>query len=265
MAGRLLAALPHAGAVPAAPPPPQDKVQAFWDISRRELGDARAEARLKDRELEETQARAAAAGCWVLAGDLSASTPPLGCDARRLPGGRGGRGLVAPCNERRRAAARPRNRRPAARSAPPPRPGALPLQDAHALALKVYKQRVKHLLFEQGAQVEGLKAAGEAALKAQVRRAGRGARAPLPAADARRAACRACPPMRPCCLHPPPNTIHTRPPRAAAVLRQADAAVAQEAALADDKRRLKQHVREQEASGEELLRQFRRGGAGGVA
>lgn len=39
----------------------QDKVQAFWDITKRELVDARAEARLKDRELEEEQV--GAGGC----------------------------------------------------------------------------------------------------------------------------------------------------------------------------------------------------------
>ena len=38
---------------------------------------------------------------------------------------------------------------------------------------------------------------------------------------------------------------------------QAEVHAAQEAQLADDKRRLKQHVREQEVSGEELVKQFR--------
>ena len=38
---------------------------------------------------------------------------------------------------------------------------------------------------------------------------------------------------------------------------QAEVHAAQEAQLADDKRRLKQHVREQELSGEELVKQFR--------
>ena len=69
----------------------------------------------------------------------------------------------------------------------------------------MYKQRVKHLLFEQAGQVAALKAGGEAALAAA-----------------------------------------------------AEGWAVQEAALADDKRRLKAHVREQEASAEELIRQFRR-------
>jgi hypothetical protein len=38
---------------------------------------------------------------------------------------------------------------------------------------------------------------------------------------------------------------------------QGEAFAAQEAQLTDDKRRLRQHVREQELSGEELLKQFR--------
>lgn len=41
------------------------------------------------------------------------------------------------------------------------------------------------------------------------------------------------------------------------VCSQADAFASQEAQLADDKRRLKQHVREREASAEELIKQFR--------
>lgn len=39
----------------------QDKIQGFWDITKRELGDARAELRLKDRELEEAEA----SRCWA--------------------------------------------------------------------------------------------------------------------------------------------------------------------------------------------------------
>lgn len=37
-------------------------MQAFWDITRRELGDAKAEARVKDRELEEAQVRVVKSG-----------------------------------------------------------------------------------------------------------------------------------------------------------------------------------------------------------
>jgi hypothetical protein len=33
----------------------QDKIQAFWEISKMELGDRQAELRLKDRELEQAQ------------------------------------------------------------------------------------------------------------------------------------------------------------------------------------------------------------------
>lgn len=43
-----------------------------------------------------------------------------------------------------------------------------PPQDKHSLELKVARQRVKHLLYEQGAAVARLKAEGEAALKSQV-------------------------------------------------------------------------------------------------
>lgn len=52
-----------------------------------------------------------------------------------------------------------------------------------------------------------------------------------------------------CRCHVPTHAL--RLPR-----RQAEAQAAQEAALVDDSRRLKQHVREQEASTEELLKQF---------
>lgn len=47
------------------------------------------------------------------------------------------------------------------------------------------------------------------------------------------------------------------PPNPLAPPSQADTFAAQEAQLADDKRRLRQHVREKEASTEELIRQFR--------
>lgn len=40
-------------------------MQAFWDITKRELADARTEARLKDRELEGEQV--GAGGCVALA------------------------------------------------------------------------------------------------------------------------------------------------------------------------------------------------------
>ncbi|KAL4443289.1 hypothetical protein ABPG75_011026 [Micractinium tetrahymenae] len=109
----------------------RDKIQGFWDITKRDLTDAKTELRLKDRELEEAE-------------------------------------------------------------------------DKHALELKVYKQRVKHLLYEHQDGLSRLKAAGEAALK-----------------------------------------------------QQADVFAQQEAQLGDDKRRLKQHVREQELSAEELIKQFR--------
>ncbi len=33
----------------------QDKIQAFWNITKRELGDHKAELRVKDKELEEAQ------------------------------------------------------------------------------------------------------------------------------------------------------------------------------------------------------------------
>lgn len=39
----------------------QDKIKGFWDITKRELADARTELRLKDREFEEAEAR----GCWA--------------------------------------------------------------------------------------------------------------------------------------------------------------------------------------------------------
>lgn len=40
-------------------------MQAFWDITKRELAEAQAEARLKDRELEEAQVGAAGVGACV--------------------------------------------------------------------------------------------------------------------------------------------------------------------------------------------------------
>ena len=35
----------------------QDKIQAFWDIARADLGDRKAELLVKDRDLEEAQVR----------------------------------------------------------------------------------------------------------------------------------------------------------------------------------------------------------------
>lgn len=43
-------------------------------------------------------------------------------------------------------------------------------QDKHSLELKVARQRVKHLLYEQGTAVARLKAEGKAALKVQASR-----------------------------------------------------------------------------------------------
>lgn len=52
----------------------------------------------------------------------------------------------------------------------PPHEQCAALQDQHALELKLYKQRVKHLLYEHQGGLARLKADGEVALKAQVGR-----------------------------------------------------------------------------------------------
>ncbi|GAB4818648.1 hypothetical protein N2152v2_005694 [Parachlorella kessleri] len=109
----------------------RDKITSFWDITKRDLDDKRAELRIKDRDMEE-------------------------------------------------------------------------LQDKHAVELKVYRQKVKHLLYEHQNHIAKLKADAEVALK-----------------------------------------------------QQQDSFARQEAELADDKRRLRQHIKEQELSGVELLKQFR--------
>lgn len=70
----------------------QDKIASFWEISKKELEDRRAELRNKDREMEE-------------------------------------------------------------------------MEERHAVEIKVYKQKVKHLLYEHQNNVAALKADGEAALK----------------------------------------------------------------------------------------------------
>ncbi|GAQ80611.1 myosin heavy chain-related protein [Klebsormidium nitens] len=70
----------------------RDKIASFWEISKKELEDRRAELRNKDREMEE-------------------------------------------------------------------------MEERHAVEIKVYKQKVKHLLYEHQNNVAGLKADGEAALK----------------------------------------------------------------------------------------------------
>jgi hypothetical protein len=74
--------------------PPQDKISSFWEITKKELEDKRAELRNKDREMEE-------------------------------------------------------------------------MEERHAVEIKVYKQKVKHLLYEHQNNIAGLKAEGEAALKLQ--------------------------------------------------------------------------------------------------
>jgi hypothetical protein len=42
---------------PPAPPPPQDKINAFWEITKKELEDRKADMRNKDREMEEAEER----------------------------------------------------------------------------------------------------------------------------------------------------------------------------------------------------------------
>jgi hypothetical protein len=41
------------------------------------------------------------------------------------------------------------------------------MEERHAVEIKVYKQKVKHLLYEHQNNIAGLKAEGEAALKLQ--------------------------------------------------------------------------------------------------
>lgn len=46
--------------LPPAPSPPtplQDKINAFWEITKKELEDRKAELRNKDREMEEAEER----------------------------------------------------------------------------------------------------------------------------------------------------------------------------------------------------------------
>ncbi len=124
----------------------------------------------------------------------------------------------------------------------------------------MYKQRVKHLLYEHQDGLSRLKAAGEAALKQQAR-----------GGSAGRQECERCVGLmrkltvasRPCCCSASADVLALIEAPisiawcAAACCPQADAFAQQEAQLGDDKRRLKQHVREQELSAEELIKQFR--------
>lgn len=137
-------------------PLPQNKIQAFWDITRRQLGDARAELLVKDRELEEEEVKP---GGHPLALMLPPSAVRCATAAQR-----GSDIGLHPWQPLEWAGIHiMRN--------PEAQPTSLsfsPLQDRHGLELKVYKQRVRHLLYEHAAHVARLKADAEAALKAQV-------------------------------------------------------------------------------------------------
>ncbi len=81
----------HPPVAPPAATPLQDKVQAFWDITKRELADARVEARLKDRELEEEQVGAGRWGrCWST--DVKMLPAAGGCNKRVAAEGGGADG-----------------------------------------------------------------------------------------------------------------------------------------------------------------------------
>lgn len=120
----------------------------------------------------------------------------------------------------------------------------------------MYKQRVKHLLYEHQDGLARLKATGEAALKQQARGPDAQERGGQRRRTVHHVVClgpgcycdgRTFPLLKGC------QTAR----RATACCAQADAFARQEAQLAEDKRRLKQHVREQELSAEELIKQFR--------
>jgi hypothetical protein len=143
------------------------------------------------------------------------------------------------------------------------------MQDRHALELKVYRQRVKHLLYEHQDGLARLKAAGEATLKTQVcawwgwERAGEqqargssGTSGGVAVSVERRDSAALCSTQGRRCQPPATNRVPLPAP-VPLCARQGEAYAQQEAQLGDDKRRLKQHVREQELSSEELIKQFR--------
>jgi hypothetical protein len=112
----------------------QDKINAFWEITKKDIEDKRAELRNKDREMEEMEERHQVGVCHssinsTAAGTQSTAAFPQHCLTRCY---------WLPC-------------------------ASLYLQ----VEIKVYKQKVKHLLYEHQNNITTLKADGELALKLQ--------------------------------------------------------------------------------------------------
>lgn len=125
----------------------QDKINAFWEITKKDLEDRRAELRNQDRQMEETE---------DLHNRELKVTERCGsycCAQQQQP-------AVAAAAEPAAAAARRACLQ--ARMLP-----ACPAYARCARCAQIYQQKVKHLLYEQQNNITMLKADGELALKLQ--------------------------------------------------------------------------------------------------
>lgn len=141
----------------------QDKINAFWEITKKDLEDRRADLRNKDREMEEMEERhmvevkvgaeMGAAETWLSVCWCGRRGP---CAARvwRMSGAHTTPRPHPPTNRPTGGPARRARRVRRARTRTNARP-------------QVYKQKVKHLLFEHQNNISTLKADGELALKLQ--------------------------------------------------------------------------------------------------
>lgn len=301
------AAPPFKSQAAAAPPPthpcapaalrctahPQDKVAAFWEVTRRELGDARGAARVKDRELEEAQVgagRGLAGGCQRGACRRDSA---CGCSCDGSVRCQPTHPTTTACHHTHRTSTRRSSRCTGSASStcctstPAPRRAwrrrARPRSRSRWAGGRAAWARVQWVCAGRDVGVRGWSAVGVCAGRGEgvggwsavgVCRQGcgcgrlerSGCRCRLQAKGWHRSRCckAACalalPSTRAAPLTPFHPCCHHR-----CRLRQADAFAAQEARLCDDKRALKAHAREQEAGAELLIRQFRCGSGAGTS
>lgn len=154
-----------AGAQPEGLCHAQDKIATFWEIGKREAEDRRAELRNKDREMEELEERHQV--------EIKARTP-LRCErgAGRRAGGKAGRtGCLSACLHRVACQEGVSCRWLAARGSSehgctsPCDCDSCSYTWSRAALAQVYKQKVKHLLYEHQHAHAVLKADGEVAVK----------------------------------------------------------------------------------------------------
>jgi hypothetical protein len=155
--------------LPLRLPRPQDKINAFWEITKKDLEDRKAELRNKDREMEEMEERhqvevkvrrhtpgLRVTQCHM--GDAPVVLQPRNNDSMLHPLPSPDSLLSVPSPIHVHAATHTISR-PVQRLSWPPLP-----PTPHP---QVYKQKVKHLLYEHQAHITALKADAELGLALQ--------------------------------------------------------------------------------------------------